>query len=437
MRDKYVYTGLTAKLIFPSLTQNFYCPLSTTVSASVAQNYCKDHGVILKLKSAHSKSRCFDVSWLSRYGFEQERLIMGAPMQICDIYINTVSSKHYICALQLLDDILNGYEIDTKLDTEDQLYEMIGKCLGIHNYDIPEYIWKLLDKRLDRMKQRMKHNESLKRLWINQTGVHRLRNKKLKCLFGGCYFNEEINININHSCGEFFRHFNINMNDINKVIRYSWTIDADYQRFKNMKAREYVTSPDIEYYINDKKEKIIFHMKCYPKYTNQSAKCALFLHIRMLPMNVESIKVEYDLLCDYGGNNKYQHVMIPQVLNKFKKYCGMQTFSSKRIKYQYMIWNIGIKIIEIKYVHDIYSIELKHDLSDLEFSSPDLQQSQSYEKDELMKMLKTMAVQFENANNQIANANNQNKILHQQIQMLMEENRKLKIEKQQNSMYKK
>eukprot|EP01083_Nonionella_stella_P172259 590586_1 len=351
MRFRYVYTGLKDKLIFASLTQNFYCPLSTTICPSIAEKYCAEHGVILKLKASHGKSRYFDVSWLSRYKFEEERLIMGARMEICDIMIDSASAKHYIAALHLLEQILNGYEIATEPQIEAELYKMIAAKLfdfdAAAAYAMPQYIELLLQKRIDRLKDRMRSTrDPLKKLWLNKTGIIRLRHHKLKCLFGGCLF--ENACCSSSSCGLFFRHLRINLNDINFATRFSWTIDAEYDDFKHMKARKYVQSPDIPYSLNDK-ERIVFYMTCYPQYTHQNKKCALFLHMHDTPQYVESIKVEYDLLCDWGGNIKYQHVMIPQVLNEEKKYIGCQTFSSNKIKYQYMIWNIGIKIIEVQY----------------------------------------------------------------------------------------
>eukprot|EP01083_Nonionella_stella_P040021 108831_1 len=363
MRFGYVYTGLKDKLIFSSLTQNFYCPLSTTICPSIAEKYCSDEGIILKLKAAHGKSRYFDVSWLSRYKCEKERLIMGTRMKVCDIIIDNESAKHYIAALHLLEQILNGYEIATEPEIEEELCKMIAKLFGLdqdlnsnYAYEMPHYIELLLQKRIDQLQQRMRSTrDPVKKLWLNKTGIIRLRHHKLKCLFGGCLFENSISKNptsLRHPCALFFRHLRINLKCIDFATRFSWRIDgAKYDAFKHMNARKFVQSPDIEYYINNK-ERVVFYMTCYRQHTHQNKKCALFLHVHDTSKYIESIKVEYDLSCDWGGKTKYQHVMIPQVLNEDKTYIGCQTFSSNKMKNEYMIWNIGIKIIQVKYNHN-------------------------------------------------------------------------------------
>ena len=45
MEEKFVYTGLKKKLVLSSLTQTFYCPLSTSKSPNVAGNFSQEGGV--------------------------------------------------------------------------------------------------------------------------------------------------------------------------------------------------------------------------------------------------------------------------------------------------------------------------------------------------------------------------------------------------------
>eukprot|EP01084_Bolivina_argentea_P059536 108739_1 len=107
-----LYTGLTRKLLFSSMRQHFECPLSTTLNYNKALTFCKDNGCVLKLKAGNSKTRYFDVSWLSRYKEEQERLIMGSSLKICDIYVNSKSAKQYIAAFLMFEQLINGQFID-------------------------------------------------------------------------------------------------------------------------------------------------------------------------------------------------------------------------------------------------------------------------------------------------------------------------------------
>ncbi len=79
--------------------------------------------------------------------------------------------------------------------------------------------------------------------------------------------------------------------------------------------------------------------------------CGLFLHVNedRIPPDVESMKVEYDLVWKHGGKQKYHHVMIPQILSRNDIYCGCQTFPSKWTEdvEQMMEWRIAIRVIEI------------------------------------------------------------------------------------------
>eukprot|EP01083_Nonionella_stella_P151833 485781_1 len=414
MKFKYVYTGLKDRLVFSSLTQQFYCPLSATVCRNIAENYCGlECGVLLKLQAAHGKARYFDVSWLSRFPNEKERLIMGSRMKICDIYINYDSSRGYILALHLLEQILNGYQVASQhqMAKEQLLHKMLSTRLGLNDYHMPKYIELLLNKQIDKMQHKMRCKDQLKRLWLNQRSITQLKHCELKCLFGGCEVDKDT-----HECALFFRHFRIKLADINRVRRFSWRIDGEeYETFKNMGARKCIRSGVIDYCINgSERDKIEFHLACYPRYTHEKQKCALFLHLRPKPKHIESIRVEYDLCCDWGdapGKRKYQHVMIPQVLNEYKDYIGCQAFSSDKIRYEYMLWNIGIKITEVNKVRNMEP----HDRGWSESELSMLQQSRS----ELMELLGQMTAKCTHIKDK---ANTQNHALLEQIERLKQQN---------------
>ena len=102
-----------------------------------------------------------------------------------------------------------------------------------------------------------------------------------------------------------------------------------------------------------------FHLQCSAKYSDESQKIAIFLYLDSLPINIEKVRVEFDLLCESDTKHTYRNFMEPQWLWKNKQYCGFQTFPSSRLsKYKFIKWRLGIKIIQIKYVQRRKSIAL-------------------------------------------------------------------------------
>eukprot|EP01084_Bolivina_argentea_P307041 530650_1 len=117
-----------------------------------------------------------------------------------------------------------------------------------------------------------------------------------------------------------------------------------------MKARKYYKSNECRYKINkfEGNQEIKFHLETCRKYSDETAKVALFFYIDYLPENIDAIRIEYDLICD--KQIKYYNSMMPQWLSKEKRYCGFKTFSSKCLnKNKFICWNIGIKVIDIRY----------------------------------------------------------------------------------------
>eukprot|EP01083_Nonionella_stella_P015031 42076_1 len=127
-----VYTGLNCKLLFDSLMQHFECPLSTTVDDHIANRFAEGTtGVILKLKAANPKTRYFDVSRFSQFPDESERLFMGSSLKIVDIFINFNESNHYISAIQMLEQVLNGQFIDGNAKAERRLLSLLESVVGL------------------------------------------------------------------------------------------------------------------------------------------------------------------------------------------------------------------------------------------------------------------------------------------------------------------
>merc|ERR1712228_136219 len=103
------YHGLNCKLLFGSVIAAFNCPTSTTVNKSVAYNFSTDNGIIVQLsKYASLDSHYLDVSDLSDYPNEQERLFFQAQLGFQDIIYNNTSNKYFIKCLSLFQNITKG-----------------------------------------------------------------------------------------------------------------------------------------------------------------------------------------------------------------------------------------------------------------------------------------------------------------------------------------
>eukprot|EP01084_Bolivina_argentea_P079034 143428_1 len=326
-----LYTGLNVKLMFTSMKQHFECPLSTTTSLGIAANFCDENGIILKLRAANSKTKYFDVRWLSHFSKEDERLIVGASLKICDIICEKKSLKSYISAIQLLEQIIGGEFIDNSEKTEQYLYSLIVNYMNKDNenidVDIPQYIIALFKNVIVRIQKQDDFEQ--RELWINKNELDGIKHKKLRHLLSG----------------EFWKYLGLNMYNMNNVQQFEWEISNElYKQFKNMKSRKYIKSPIYEYAI----DKIKFYLRCCSKYSDESNKCALFFHLDsniFTGTNIESIQIEYNLLCQ---QTKYKNIMSAQWLSKNKQYCGFQTFSTKVLnKKKSITWKIGIKILQI------------------------------------------------------------------------------------------
>eukprot|EP01084_Bolivina_argentea_P079035 143429_1 len=125
-KNMVVYTGLNAKLLFDSLQTHFECPISTTTEISVAQLFSDGDGIMLTLKRANPKTRFFDVSQLSQFSHEEERLFTGASLRICDIYIDCKHSDNFVSAIGMFEQIICGKFIDGGIEIQNKLYSLVS-----------------------------------------------------------------------------------------------------------------------------------------------------------------------------------------------------------------------------------------------------------------------------------------------------------------------
>eukprot|EP01084_Bolivina_argentea_P276030 470870_1 len=113
-----------------------------------------------------------------------------------------------------------------------------------------------------------------------------------------------------------------------------------------------------------------------------------FFHLKQLPSNIQSIRIEYDLVCD---KIKYTNTINAQWLsinsNETKKHCGFQTFLSNKLKsYNCITWKIGLKIIEILYAEDCLYRTTSISTSIL----PTAEESLEYNTQKLLNIIKNL-----------------------------------------------
>eukprot|EP01084_Bolivina_argentea_P079036 143431_1 len=137
-KNMVVYTGLNTTFVFDSLKTHFECPISTTAEFSVAQQFGHG-GIILKLKRANPKTRFFDVSQLSQFEHEEERLFTGASLRICNIYINLKQSDNFVSAIGMFEQIISGQFIDGGIETQNKLYSLVS-CVMEHTTFIDTFM---------------------------------------------------------------------------------------------------------------------------------------------------------------------------------------------------------------------------------------------------------------------------------------------------------
>uniref|UniRef100_A0A7S0TCG4 Uncharacterized protein n=1 Tax=Elphidium margaritaceum TaxID=933848 RepID=A0A7S0TCG4_9EUKA len=336
-----LYTGLDSKLLFSSMKQNFECPISTTLSWQKALSFCDDNGIILKLKAANCRTRYFDVSWLSGHKDEEERLIMGSSLEICDIYVNgqsvkNVFGKHVFSAFSLFERLTSGQFIKNDLDAERTLFALLTNTMAPTDAMLSrsQYITDLFANLVKEMQRRYK----MGKLWWSRQEILKLQHEPLRELF--------------NDPQQYVSQFQMSPTDtpIRWVKQYEWRIDGlDYERFNKSQPRQYLIS-DQEYRYNGPMAMISFKLECCAKYSEESDKTALFLHITQMQPHVRSVLIGYDILCDGLGKHKnYEHSIMPQWMQKNKLHCGLQLFSSKRLTETSITWKIALRIIDVKY----------------------------------------------------------------------------------------
>eukprot|EP01084_Bolivina_argentea_P261840 442645_1 len=119
------YCGMSCNMEMPAFSIQLCGPTSTTKQIEISMNFAKNTGIIIELSNRYCAGgrqflRHFDVSWISRYKEEDERLWAGGqwPIQIRTIR-NTATLQNFsnfFRALFWFDAGLNGVDLDVLSD---------------------------------------------------------------------------------------------------------------------------------------------------------------------------------------------------------------------------------------------------------------------------------------------------------------------------------
>ena len=129
------FTGLNAKLSFSSFIPIWNAPFSTTVELSVAERFCDNSGVILKLQpTSNSWDQYFDTEWLSVFRHEKERLFVRASgLVIVDVKEGGIlkSNRRYLNAFNLFSSLFQGHFVTDLAPTQKAQNKMEKQLLNL------------------------------------------------------------------------------------------------------------------------------------------------------------------------------------------------------------------------------------------------------------------------------------------------------------------
>ena len=342
------YCGLSARLVLSSTHQRFECPLSTTGSFDVAQQFSDDlTGAILMLKRANAKTRCLDVSAISGFSNEDERLFMGSTLKIKGISVydanagkwEALKPKGFVSALAMFEQIYNGHFIGGNAATRSLLLSLLRREMtdletgrSLNESSIPRYCNQLFAAFLEEMKNQNENGN----IWINHRDLDRKEHLDIKmALFGE---------------GMLFDHLSIDKSKINAVQQFEWMIEGDeYIKCKQVAAdvaSKYVQSRHFEYHIDS--DTITLHFNFYGRMKFEAKEyCGIFVEIDEMPQSLNGFNIEVDIKCN--EKKAYRQLLRDQKLTAKKRICGFRIFRTSELdKNTFLHWIFGVKIFNLK-----------------------------------------------------------------------------------------
>ena len=131
--NKFLFCGLTTKLLFNSVTPMIGQPLSTSIKEEQAVIFAgrgrPGAGIVIRFKKLNKKSQYLNVEELSALRYERERLIMGCGLQICGIFVDSkwIEADFFI-ACRFLEAIISGRKL-RKIEGKMFLHKLIQQTL--------------------------------------------------------------------------------------------------------------------------------------------------------------------------------------------------------------------------------------------------------------------------------------------------------------------
>jgi len=307
---KVFYHGLSCKLLFTSVIAAFNCPTSTTVNKSVAYNFSTEQGIIVQLsKYASLDSHFLDVSDLSDYPNEQERLFFQAQLGFEDIIYNKTSHKYFIKCLSLFQSITKGdfFSHNSKIfknKHQRTLLKMMDRMMGRASEEKADD--EAGDRGEDKAKKKRKHIPGYMQDLFNHycNDLHSLGNI--------IWLNKEEFSKLNDDMQHYLRktgHFAKFLERENKTtVRYPKTQslvvkDADLESF--WKGNK-LTLPNIEYEVEDSASKeadkprvrVVLKLRICKGLKNDSTAVVMAkINNKELPDYVAKVKCGIGLFC--------------------------------------------------------------------------------------------------------------------------------------------
>eukprot|EP01084_Bolivina_argentea_P077406 140399_1 len=120
------YCGMSFCLVMPQYDIRLFGPVSTSRQLEVAINFAKRDGMIIQLQNDTYNGhelQYLNVSWISHFAEEAERLFMGGERPIRVQSVRIIETHHnyhnFFQVLFLFDAMLSGYEVGEKCKAKD------------------------------------------------------------------------------------------------------------------------------------------------------------------------------------------------------------------------------------------------------------------------------------------------------------------------------
>eukprot|EP01084_Bolivina_argentea_P299956 517094_1 len=152
------FHGISMQLMMPSFNPYFQAPISTTSSITVAQQFA-ENGIILCLKAIAEHDGFMDVSWVSNYPQEEEKLFSFAyylyinDIRFTDANIGFHTSNNWeITAIRLLDSIFNSNCFYSQKEIREKTQNLLIKFITSYNESLMDAIEKYIHKHKNKLK---------------------------------------------------------------------------------------------------------------------------------------------------------------------------------------------------------------------------------------------------------------------------------------------